>query len=123
MFAGSIQPRKHGREGRRNCVLLVSTGNRRLRTNNITALKPKLGGEEIRASIIRSATITIVVPSPADFSPVIAPSQLTRYFTAVGTGAAVTRHKPDPQGVQMVPKRMEGYPSKVIIVGGSASRI
>ena len=123
MFAGSIQPRKHGREGRRNCVLLASTGNRRLRTDNITALKPKLGGEEIRASIIRSATITIVVPSPADFSPVIAPSQLTRYFTAVVTGEDVTRNKPDPEGIQMVLKRMEVHPSNVIMVGDSASDI
>jgi len=48
---------------------------------------------------------------------------LKRYFAAVVTGEDVTRNKPDPEGIQMVLKRMEVRPSRVIMVGDSASDI
>ena len=48
---------------------------------------------------------------------------LNRYFAAVVTGEDVTRNKPDPEGIQMVLKRMEVRPSRVIMVGDSASDI
>src|SRR5438128_11779119 len=48
---------------------------------------------------------------------------LNRYFAAVVTGEDVTRNKPDPEGIQMVLRRMEVRPSRVIMVGDSASDI
>ena len=48
---------------------------------------------------------------------------LKRYFAAVVTGEDVTRYKPDPEGIQMVLRRMEVRPSRVIMVGDSASDI
>jgi len=48
---------------------------------------------------------------------------LKRYFAAVVTGEDVTRYKPDPEGIQMVLEKMGVRPSRVIMVGDSASDI
>ena len=83
----------------------------------IPGLLERLGESGMQVALVTS------VPNRTLVREALEGLTLNRYFAAVVTGEDVTRYKPDPEGIQMVLKRMEVRPSRVIMVGDSASDI
>ena len=83
----------------------------------IPGLLERLGESGMQVALVTS------VPDRTLVCEALEGLTLNRYFAAVVTGEDVKRNKPDPEGIQMVLERMEVRPSRVIMVGDSASDI